>query len=260
MPFPNNLVLDPTTHKVNLPAQACESPVQTALRTGTLNQLDGFGTFEAGLQITFTNVAGASATPDMTTFDNNIVFYKVATGATPENPVGATEVPFVAQKTTTLRFSASDCTTPATIDAVNIIPMVPLDEQSTYVVALLDGIATTDEVPYLPSSTWALIRQTVDPVTVQDGTVIAEQTPLDPSDPAQNAELLALDGVWQVHAPALQFLDQTGVITGRDQLLVAATFTTQTTTDPLDPGVAGSLAGRHVVGTVARSRHRSPAP
>ncbi len=242
IPFPNNLVLDPATHKVALPMQACETPVQTALRMGTLNQLDGFGTFEAGLQVTFANVAGANAEPDMATFANHIAFYKVATGATAENPVGATQVPFVAQKATTLRFSAADCTTPATIDAVNIIPMVPLDEQSTYVVALLDGVATTDAVPYLPSSTWALIRQSVDPVTVQDGTVIAEQTPLDPSDPAQLAQLIALDGVWQLHAPALQFLDQTGVVTDRTQLLVAATFTTQTTTDPLDPGVAGSLA------------------
>src|SRR4051812_18730373 len=55
VPFPNNLVLDPTTGKVNVPAPACgESGTAQMLREQALNALDGFGTYEVGLQVTFT--------------------------------------------------------------------------------------------------------------------------------------------------------------------------------------------------------------
>src|SRR5688572_26206545 len=43
IPFPNNLLLDPATGRVNLPAQCNESPTSKATREGVLNQLDGFG-------------------------------------------------------------------------------------------------------------------------------------------------------------------------------------------------------------------------
>ena len=55
IPFPNNLVINPATGKVNIPAPACETPAAKALRTGVLNTLDGFGTYEAAMQVTFTD-------------------------------------------------------------------------------------------------------------------------------------------------------------------------------------------------------------
>ena len=244
VPFPNNLALDPTTHKVNLPMQACESAAQTAVRTNELNVLDGFGTYETRMSFTTT------AAPDMGTVTTtgaapSIVMYKIATGATAENPVGATPVPIGAAVTQSLRFDPADCGNPATIPTVGVVPLVPLDQQSTYVVAVLDTLQTSGTV-FSPSGTWALVRQSTEPVTLDaDGNVIANTTPLDPADPAQLAELQGLDQVWKVHAPALQFLDATGAIgatADRHHVLVAWTFTTQTTTDTVDPSVPNSPA------------------
>ncbi|MEJ7604549.1 MAG: hypothetical protein WKG01_42240, partial [Kofleriaceae bacterium] len=53
VPFPNNLLLNPMTGKVNLPASCGETPTAKALREGVLNTLDGFGTFETAINLTF---------------------------------------------------------------------------------------------------------------------------------------------------------------------------------------------------------------
>src|SRR5690242_19474050 len=70
IPFPNNLVIDPKTGKVNIPAPACETPASKTFRETTLNMLDGFGTYEAAMQVTFTEPV------DETTLANNIVIYQ----------------------------------------------------------------------------------------------------------------------------------------------------------------------------------------
>ncbi len=44
IPFPNNLLLDPTTGKVNVPASCGEGAASMATRVGVVNKLDGFGT------------------------------------------------------------------------------------------------------------------------------------------------------------------------------------------------------------------------
>ena len=251
IPFPNNLVLDPTTGKVNIPAPACESPVSQAIRTGVLNTLDGFGTFEAAMQVTFTDPV------DSTTLTGNIVMYQRAKGATATDPASAVAVPIQLVAGTTLRFSADACSTPATIDAVTIIPMVPLDEKSTYTVAVLDGVKTADGKDFLPSFTWALVRQTIDPVTVDAmGNIVSESTPLDPTGDANHngipdaQELLQLDQLWKAEATGLAFLDGTGAVADRSKILVAWDMTTQTTSDPIDPSVTGSLAAALSTGTL----------
>ncbi|HUJ56870.1 MAG TPA: hypothetical protein VLX92_00095 [Kofleriaceae bacterium] len=235
VPFPNNLVLDPMTGRVALPAQACESPTAMAVRTGVLNQLDGFGTFETTITVTLTDP------PDPSTLDSSsFVLYKL--GST-------TPIPAVTVATETLRADASDCTQPpAMIPTVALVPMIPLDEHATYVYAVLDGLKPLGEDQYYPSSTWALVRQTTDPVTVDgSGDIVSERTPLDPAGDANDngvpdaQELVELDQLWKAHQPVLAFLDTTG-ITDRSQVLVAGSFTTQTTTDPLDPSVATSPA------------------
>ena len=75
IPFPNNLLLSPTTGKVNIPAQCGENATTKAVREGVLNTLDGFGTFEAAMQVTFT------APVDPTTLTGHVLLYKRATGA-----------------------------------------------------------------------------------------------------------------------------------------------------------------------------------
>lgn len=251
IPFPNNLVLDPTTGKVNAPATACEGAAAKAVREGVLNQLDGFGTYEAGMQVTFTSdVDMSTVTPDTVK-----MFERAKDGmalATPK-PIDV----FI-QPSTALRFSASDCTMPKSVNAITIIPTVPLDEHATYTVALLSGIKTTNGADYGPSFTWALVRQATDPVKLADGcnyaqpdscTIISEQTPLTPGGDANGngvpdqTEIVGLDQLWKAEAQALALLDPV-VGNDRSKVLVAWEVNTQTTTDPLDPMVSGSPASK----------------
>ena len=238
VPFPNNLLLDPTTGKVNLPAQCNESPTTKALRENVLNQLDGFGLFETALTVTF------SSAIDMASLADRIVVYKRATGTTPVDPAMAAPLPIVTQISSTPRFDA-DCRNPSLIPQLVIIPRVPLEQKSTYVVALLDGIKTESGTSFQPSGTWRLIRGEENPVTVQDGVIVSDRTPLDPANPEDRTRLLGIDLLWKAHAGAVKFLaadlpaDQRKP---RDQILLAWEFRTQTSTDPLDPTVAGSPA------------------
>ena len=238
IPFPNNLILDPATGKVNAPAGCNEGASQTALRTGVINKLDGFGTFEVGLQATFTT------TPDTDTLSaSTIVLYKRADAGVEVDAATAQPVPaqiFLAK----FPRLASDCMTVSMVDTVTIVPAVPLDQHSTYDVALLSGIKDAGTgADYLPSVTWSLVRQNTDPVTLDAaGNIIAEQTPFDPNNQIDVLKLKGIDRLWKAHAPALAFLDKLGH-TDRSKILLAWEFNTQTTSDPLDAHIATSPAG-----------------
>ncbi|HEX4450382.1 MAG TPA: hypothetical protein VH143_05890 [Kofleriaceae bacterium] len=245
IPFPNNLALDPTTGKVAVPAPACESPVSAALRTGVLNTLDGFGTYEAAMQVTFTD------TIDVSSLAGKIVMYERMKGSTSLDPSSATPIPLKVVPGTALRFDASDCASPASVNAVTIVPEVPLDEKSTYTLAVLSGVQTSAGSAYLPSFTWALVRQSVDPVTIDSsGNIISNSTPLDPSNADQAQQIVAIDGLWKAEATGLAFLDGTGAVTDRSDVLVGWEITTQTTTDPLDPTVVNSVASSLTTGSL----------
>jgi dienelactone hydrolase len=240
IPFPNNLLLDPTTGKVSLPAQCGETPAVKALRENVLNQLDGFGLFEAALTATFSEGVDPASLMD------HIVVYKRASGMTAVDPAAAVPVPIVTQLTTTIRFDPT-CTTPNTVPQLIIIPRAPLEQKSTYVVALLDGIKTLSGASFEPSSTWRLVRGKDDPVTVKDGVIVADQTPLDPAIEADRELLLGIDLLWKAHAQGLKFLAEdlpADKRKPREQILLAWELRTQTGTDPLDPAVAGSLASK----------------
>lgn len=258
IPFPNDLLIDPATGKVTLPPPACETPAARALRTEVLNTLSGFGTFEAALQVTLTEPV------DPASLEGNVVMVRRAVDGAPDDPATAPEIPIAVAPSTTLRFSADACASPAEVDAITIVPLVPLDQRSTYTVALLSGIRTATGEPLLPSPTWAFVRQEVDPVVLAPGcdpvtlagcVVVANSTPLDPVDDL--AQLVGLDRLWRAHASALAFLDESGAITDRHQVLVAWDVTTQTVTDPLDPRVATSPAARlpdaPLVGTASQT-------
>lgn len=241
VPFPNNLLIDPRTGKVNLPEQCNESPTTTATRTQVLNKLDGFGTFEVALQVTFTEPV------DEASLTGKVLLLKRTSAGMPVDPATATPVPVKLIKGTTIRFKdQSDikhCTNPQMINALTIVPLVPLDQKSTYTVALLAGIKTASGADFGPSFTWALIRQPVDPVTLDaEGNVVANKTPLDPTIPAQLAQLQGIDLLWKAHAQALAFLSAKMI--DRNDILLAWELTTQTTTDQLDPTVAGSPASK----------------
>jgi hypothetical protein len=148
IPFPNNLVINPVTGKVSIPAPACETPAAKAVRENTLNQLDGFGTYEAAMQVTFTQPV------DLSTLEGNVVMYERKAMGTDVSPSAATMVPLVFKMGSALRFNPADCSAaPTVVPAVNIIPAIPLDQKSTYTVAILDGVKTTDGMAFIPSPT-----------------------------------------------------------------------------------------------------------
>jgi hypothetical protein len=234
IPFPNNLLLNPMTGKVNLPMSCGEGPASKATREGVLNKLDGFGTFETAMTITLTEPV------DPTTLAGHVLLYKRASGATAVDPTSAMAIPVVTIASMTTRFDAS-CMNPVMVPQVIIIPRVPLEQKSTYVVALTAGIKTAMGADYGPSFTWALVRQEAPLVELDaSGNVIANNTPLDPRDPGDLASLQGIDLLWKAHAKAMQFLRGANVATS--DVLLAWEFNTQTTTDPLDPTVAGSPA------------------
>ena len=202
------------------------------------------------MQVTFSDDV------DMATVtDSTVVMYQRTKQGTPVTDHDAGPVTIL--PSTALRFDKDNCTAaPAQIHAITIVPKVPLEQRSTYTVALLSGIKTTAGKDYLPSFTWALVRQSTDPVTLADGcdyanptscTVVSDKTPLTPGSDANGngvpdvVELVGLDQLWKAHAQALALLDPT-VGNDRSKILVAWEVTTQTTTDPLDPAVAGSPA------------------
>lgn len=236
VPFPNNLLLDRTTGKVNLPASCNESPASMATRVGVLNKLDGFGTFETVMTVTFTEAV------DIATVAGNVSLFKRATGATEVDPTTAMAIPVVAVPSMTARFDA-DCMNPVMVTQVILVPTRPLDQKSTYVVALKSGIKTSMGADFGPSFTWSLIRQEAPLVELDAmGNVISDRTPLDPSIPEDLASLQGIDLLWKAHAKAMTFLRGANVPT--ESVVLAWEFNTQTVTDQLDPAVAGSPAAQ----------------
>jgi pimeloyl-ACP methyl ester carboxylesterase len=236
IPFPTDLVRNPETGKLALSSQACETPTAQSTRVNVLNTLDGFGTYEVPIQVTFTEEF------DEASLAGNVILYKV-TSVGPS----ATPVPIITRKTTTFRVTSGTCTTPETVHALVVIPAVPLSEKTTYILALKKGITSTSGEEFSPSFTWGLVSAKQSPVTLDaNGNVVADRTPLDPNDEAQRVQLRSLYGLWKTLEAPLVFLDQTPFFTDnglkRSDLLVATSFTTQTITDPLNPLKEGSPA------------------
>lgn len=239
IPFPNNLLLDPATGKVNLPEQCNESATSTATRVGVLNKLDGFGTYEPAINVTFTEPV------DLASLAGNVLLFERVREGTPSDPRTATSIPVVAIAGKAVRYGNTTdikaCSDPTMIDLVSFVPTMPLHQKSTYTVALLSGIKTASGADFEASFTWSLIRES-EPVVVLDsaGNVITNRTPLDPNKASDKARLAGISLLWNAHHSAVTFLTDTGRRT--NDLLLAFEFNTQTTTDPLDPMVAGSPA------------------
>jgi alpha-beta hydrolase superfamily lysophospholipase len=228
IPFPNNLVLNPMTGKVSLPAQCGESIAATVIRTSLLNKLDGFGSYESAMQVTF------SAAVDTASLTNHVLLYDTAATGT------ATPIPVTVIAGTTKQFDAG-CTNPHDVASLTIIAQGALRSHGTYVAAITRGIKTTTGTEFGASFTWSLIDQAAAPVTFNAmGQVTENHTPLNPLIPDQLEQLKGIDLLYKAHKPALDFL--AGANHARAEILVAWSFTTQTTTDALDPMVAGSPA------------------
>jgi dienelactone hydrolase len=234
IPFPNNLALDPMTGRVSLPKQCGEGLAQMVIRTELINKLDGFGTYESALQVTFSEALDAK------TLDGHVLLYQRAKGMTANEPAIAMPIPVtLLPPMLTPQFSA-DCSTSKMVTTLIFIAQGALEQHSTYTVALTKGIKTASGTDFGASFFWSLVGQASAPVTFDDqGNVTANHTPLDPRDEAQLAQLEGVALLWKAHKPALDFLAGTGH--ARGDLLVAWEFNTQSN-DALDPTVAGSPA------------------
>lgn len=246
IPFPNNLALDPATGKVNLPKQCSEDGTlaglgQTFIRTSLLNTLDGFGTYESALQVTFSEALDAK------TLDGHVLLYQRAKGMTANAPGMATAIPVTLIPGMTKQFSA-DCSSSKMVTSLTIIAQGVLEQRSTYTVALTKGIKTASGTDFGASFFWSLISQDKAPVTLDDkGEIKENHTPLNPADPAQLAQLKGVSLLWSAHKPALDFVAGTGH--ARTDVLVAWEFNTQSN-DALDPLVAGTPAAAAYTSTV----------
>jgi hypothetical protein len=248
IPLPNNLLLDPVSHKLSLPAQCGESAGSAAEQVRkSLNQLDGFGTSRGNEPGRSPIVATFSADIDSASLEGRVFLLRVPSAGDPGGPVRI-EVSLGRS----LR-AAEDCASSAAIPNITIAPTEPLREASTHVVALLRGITTTTGAEFEPSSSWALTRQESSPVQIGGPSnapvVTFNATPFDPQVPDDLRRLVGLDQLWKVHEPVLRFLDAAlPALTGateplpRDELLLAWSFNTETIAAPFDASVAGSPA------------------
>lgn len=246
IPFPNNLLLDPMTGRVNLPEQCNESVAQTALRELVLNQLNGFGTFKTAIVVTLSEAVN----PD--SLEGRVRMFKRADAGTPIDPASAVEVPLAFIPTQSAR-SSLDCSETTLVPALAIVPRIPLDQNGTYTVVLTSGITGESGDAFVTSPTWALVRLEENPVTVdENGQIVAEVTPFDPVTDA--ATLLGIDLLFKAHAGALDFLDFV-IEEPRSNILLAWDFNTQTTRTPLDAAIpdtpANTVPGLPLSGVVS---------
>lgn len=240
VPFPNNLVRNPATGRVALPQQCGESPIQTNLRAGVLNSLNGFASLQPVMRITFDQPVDV-ASIGLGTASQRIKLLKRATGSVPTDPSSAATVPFVVIPGTQKAFSA-DCASSVDVPNLTLVTSL-LDSASTYDVVVLSGLKATDGTEFNASATWAFVRQEENPVTIQEGVITRNSTPFDPSTEAGVASIRGLDLLWKAHARAMGFLAAVLAPAGitRDQVLLAFEFTTQDNRSWANPE-AGLLA------------------
>ena len=152
IPLPNNLLKDAETGKIAIPELCGETATTKSLRENILNQLDGFGTFRYPLTTSFSEAV------DLASLEGNILLYKVGSSS---GPVAVDVI------TTTLIQWEPDCSSSKYVPGISIAAPTPLDEASTYVVALKNGIKTLDGDDFITSLTWALVRQPTAPVVAE---------------------------------------------------------------------------------------------
>ena len=248
VPFPNNLLLTggtPEAPLINIPEQCNESPTAQQLRESILNTLDGFGVYQYPIQFSL------SEPVDAATIAENVVL--VDLGVSPPAVIPTLAIPGTADR------SLPDCVGTETIDNVTLIPGVGLSANTNYMVMIKRGLKAADGDDFGADWTWALIRGELQPVEfgyvdnvaadldagewAPDGTqtkvVISNRTPLASSE--ENFE--SLEGLlllWEAHKDILDVATQLG--TQRDDVLLAWSFKTGSTTQSLDPAVDGSAA------------------
>lgn len=226
IPFPNSLLMDNATGKVKLPVPA-DDPESAALYMG-LNTLDGFST-TAPL---FSENALDKGALDLGELDESTVVAG-AVGLMNLNPAGPAPEYKVCVDCAT---SATPGTAP---QALQIVPMVPLDEKTGYGAFVTTALKDKDGKQVVPATAWALARLS-NPLVDAGG----KSTVSVLSDERANAlEMMRL-----AYKPYLDALAAAGM--ARKDLALAWTFKTQTTWSqlPLIHGIPGALGTAGLLG------------
>ncbi|MEC8049821.1 MAG: hypothetical protein VX210_03435 [Myxococcota bacterium] len=248
VPFPNNLLLTggtPEAPLVNIPARCNESPTQTLLRESIINTLDGFGAYQYPIQFTLTEAV------DPATVAENVTLLDL--GVSP--PAVIPTVAIAGESTRSL----PGCVGTEVASNVTLVPQVALSAGTNHMVLIKSGLKAASGAEFGADWTWALIRGKLQPVEFgyvdnvapnaeagewgPDGTqtkvITSNRTPLESNE--ENFETLeGLLLLWEAHKDILDVAEALGTV--RDDVVLAWSFKTLSTTTGLDLNVAGSAA------------------
>ncbi len=221
-------------------ARCGESLPETALRQEVLKERDGFALVRPRLLAYFSDAVAKGS------LNGRAFMFAMANTAGALEPTDA--VPIPAALTALEAPRRSNCEAGASLYAVAIEPQAPLQQHTTYAVALLSGITTTEGELVQPSAIWALARASDAPVVLSDsGAVLENHTPLSDYD-----QLVEVARAWQDNAELLAFLERAlpGQLVGapaplpRSDILLAWQLTTESVSSVFDPLLATSPAAQ----------------
>ncbi len=209
IPFPNNLLLNPQTGRVNLPIPPNASPAQQQLIAG-LNTLDGFSTTSAIVSEN-SETLGAIDTGsrlDPGSLEAGTRFIKLTPGGTAPNV------------RVCLNCASSN---PAANNPqqLQFVPQLPLDEKSTYAAVMTTDLKDERGRKLAPSGAFALLRMKSS--LVADGKSQVSGV--------SDANAIALEAARAGLKPMFDALEQAGM--PRAKLALAWAFTTQSTLSTL---------------------------
>ena len=225
IPYPNNLLFSGSTDgTLNLPYDP-QAPDATVI--AAMNTLDGFSTV-APISITLT------AEMDPATLPGHVHLFKVRTVTEPSSGV-----PAVVGTEKALVYGSEFAATLSGTKLV-ILPLVPLEGDSGYMVVLTDGIANASGQRLYPDATTQMLNGTYKLVDSQGNPTVY----FDP-DAATNAQTAAqLEGLRQLTQLMIAQAEVNGI--ERDHVVMAWSFNTQTIGE-----VAAAFADRNASGTLA---------
>ncbi|MBX7097809.1 MAG: hypothetical protein K1X89_08860 [Myxococcaceae bacterium] len=210
VPFPTDLLRNPTTGKLNIPVPPGASATQAAL-IGGLNTLDGFSlTAPAVTENGDTRAVLDEGKLNASTLaDGGTGFIKVA-GAGPLSPQ-------VQPCLNCLSSKLADGGVPASPEQLQFVPVTPLEEQSTYAPYLTTALRDASGREVSASPVFALVRLKNPLIEGGKSTVSV----------VSDAQAALLEPVRQSLKPALDALDAQGI--KRAQVALAWSYTTQST-------------------------------
>lgn len=227
IPFPNDLLrevpADGGTPHVALPIPDGGSPELQALLAG-LNTLDGFSTTAPAVSENSLSEGPLTngARIDPASLDAGTAFVRLATSGAPQIVQTEPQVAACLDCASSLLPDGGTQVGGGGPEALQFVPQVPLDEQTTYAALLTRGLRAADGTPVVATATFALIRSPEPLVDSSGKSTIAGVSDAQ----AAQAEPLRL-----ALKPMFDALDAQGF--PRSSLVLAWSFTTQSTVSQL---------------------------